>query len=121
MASGLALMFNIVIPRNFNSPYKALNIIDFWSRWHMTLTRFFTEYLYIPLGGNRKGKMRTYLNIMIVFLLSGLWHGANWTFILWGGLHGAANVLTRAFRSTWEKMNTVFQCCLLYTSPSPRD
>ena len=85
MAVGIGKMMNIDFPVNFNSPYKALTITDFWDRWHITLTRFFTKYVYIPLGGNRKGKCRTYLNMMAVFLLSGIWHGANWTFILWGG------------------------------------
>lgn len=85
MAIGIGRMMNIELPINFNSPYKATTISEFWKRWHMTLTRFFTRYVYIPLGGNRKGKIRTYINTMIVFLLSGLWHGASWTFVLWGG------------------------------------
>lgn len=85
MASGIALMLNINLPVNFHSPYKANTITEFWKRWHITLTRFFKKYVYIPLGGNRKGILRTYMNIMIVFLLSGLWHGASWCFILWGG------------------------------------
>lgn len=85
MATGIGKFFNIDLPMNFNSPYKAITITDFWKRWHMTMTRFFTTYVYIPLGGSRKGKIRTYINVMIVFLVSGLWHGANWTFILWGG------------------------------------
>lgn len=88
MAVGMAKMFNIDLPYNFNSPYKSKSIGEFWDRWHMTLTRFFTHYVYIPLGGSRKGKLRTYLNTMIVFVLSGIWHGANWTFILWGMMHG---------------------------------
>ena len=96
MAFGMSLMMNIDLPLNFNSPYKAQSVSDFWDRWHMTLTRFFTRYVYIPLGGNRKGTARTYLNIMTVFLLSGLWHGANWTFILWGAMHGMASVIERA-------------------------
>ncbi len=96
MATGIGRMMNIDITLNFNSPYKAVNISDFWKRWHLTLTRFFTKYVYIPLGGNRKGNMRTYVNIIIVFLVSGIWHGANWTFIVWGFLHGIAQVLTRA-------------------------
>lgn len=95
MAMGLGKFFNIDLPVNFNSPYKAADIGEFWKRWHMTLTRFFTTYLYIPLGGNRKGKFRTYLNVMIVFTVSGLWHGADWSFVLWGMLHGAAQVLHR--------------------------
>lgn len=88
MAAGVAGMLNIELPRNFNSPYKAKSIGEFWDRWHMTLTRFFTRYVYIPLGGSRKGKVRTYINTMIVFLLSGLWHGAEWNFVFWGFLHG---------------------------------
>ena len=95
MAMGIGKMMNIDIAINFNSPYKATNIVDFWKRWHITLTRFFTRYIYFPLGGNRKGLLRTYINIFIVFFVSGIWHGANWTFIVWGGLHGFANVITR--------------------------
>lgn len=95
MAYGIGLFFNIELPINFNSPYKARSIMDFWDRWHMTLTRFFTQYVYIPLGGNRKGAIRTYSNVLIVFLVSGLWHGANWTFILWGALHGICSVFER--------------------------
>ena len=100
MATGIGKMMNINITMNFNSPYKAININDFWKRWHITLTRFFTRYVYIPLGGNRKGTVRTYVNIMIVFLVSGIWHGANWTFIVWGLLHGVAQVLTRILDKT---------------------
>ncbi len=88
MAVGLALMFGVRLPLNFNSPYKAVNIIDFWRRWHMTLSRFLRDYVYIPLGGNRHGKFRRYLNVMTTMLLGGLWHGAGWTFVFWGGLHG---------------------------------
>ncbi len=95
MARGLGLMFNIRIAVNFLSPYKAANITEFWERWHITLSRFFTRYLYIPLGGSRKGTLRTYVNIMIVFLCSGIWHGAGWTYLLWGFMHGLLSVLTR--------------------------
>lgn len=109
MAMGIGYMFNIELPQNFNSPYKATSITDFWGRWHMTLTRFLTTYIYIPLGGNRKGKIRTYINIMIVFLVSGIWHGANWTFILWGFLHGFFNCLNRLFRKSWEQLEKVTQ------------
>ena len=107
MAIGIGKMMNIDIAINFNSPYKAIGIIDFWKRWHITLTRFFTKYIYIPLGGNRKGNVRTYVNIMIVFLISGIWHGANWTFIVWGLLHGVANVITRAIdkKTGWFSLN----------------
>lgn len=104
MAIGLGKLFNIDIPINFQSPYKALNISDFWKRWHITLTRFLTSYLYIPLGGNRKGKWRTCLNVMVVFTLSGLWHGADWTFVLWGALHGSAMVLYRLNRERADRM-----------------
>ena len=95
MARGIGKMLNIEIPVNFNSPYKAANIVDFWKRWHITLNRFFTKYVYIPLGGNRKGQGRTYLNLMVVFLLSGLWHGAGWNYLVWGAMHGMLYVLTR--------------------------
>lgn len=88
MAIGISLLFGIKLPLNFYSPYRAINIIDFWRRWHMTLSRFLKDYLYIPLGGNRKGKFRRYTNLMITMLLGGLWHGANWTFVVWGFLHG---------------------------------
>lgn len=98
MAVGLGRMMNLELPINFDSPYKACTITEFWDRWHKTLTRFFTRYIYIPLGGNRKGKLRTYRNVMTVYLISGLWHGANWTFILWGCLHGVFSVLTRHFK-----------------------
>jgi alginate O-acetyltransferase complex protein AlgI len=88
MAIGLAAMFGVVLPLNFYSPYKALNIIDFWRRWHMTLSRFLRDYLYIPLGGNRRGSARRYLHLMVVMAIGGIWHGAGWTFAAWGGLHG---------------------------------
>ena len=95
MAKGIAGMFGMRIANNFNSPYKAVNIVDFWKRWHITLSRFFTKNIYIPLGGNRKGEGRMYLNYLIVFFLSGLWHGAGWNFILWGMMHGALYVVTK--------------------------
>lgn len=88
MAMGLGKMFNIELPMNFNSPLKSRSMKELWQRWHMTLTRFFTQYVYIPLGGSRKGKTRTLINVFIVFMLSGLWHGANWTFVVWGMLQG---------------------------------
>lgn len=95
MAKGIAGMFGMKIANNFNSPYKAANIVEFWKRWHITLSRFFTKNIYIPLGGNRKGKGRMYLNYLIVFFLSGLWHGAGWNFILWGMMHGILYVVTK--------------------------
>lgn len=88
MAIGAGRMFGIKLPINFNSPYKAVNISDFWRRWHITLSNFLRDYLYIPLGGNRKGEIRRYCNLMITMLIGGLWHGAGWNFIIWGGLHG---------------------------------
>lgn len=95
MAIGSALIFNINLPINFNSPYRALSIQDFWRRWHITLSRFLRDYLYIPLGGNRSGGFRTYANLFITFLLGGLWHGASWMFVIWGALHGAALIVHR--------------------------
>ena len=105
MAIGLGQMLNIDLPVNFNSPYKSLTITDFWNRWHMTLSRFFTRYVYIPLGGNRKGNVRTYINLFIVFLLSGFWHGAAWTFVLWSVLNGIFVIVTRMFRKNFEDMH----------------
>lgn len=104
MAIGAALLFNIRLPINFNSPYKALSIQDFWRRWHMTLSRWLRDYLYIPLGGNRKGPSRTYLNLFTTFLLGGLWHGAGWTFVLWGALHGTALMVHRLWNSMGLRM-----------------
>jgi D-alanyl-lipoteichoic acid acyltransferase DltB (MBOAT superfamily) len=95
MARGLGYCFNIQIPVNFVSPFKSKNMVEFWKRWHVTLGRFFTRYVYIPLGGNRKGEMRMLLNVFIVFMLSGIWHGAGWTFVLWGSMHAILQVITR--------------------------
>ena len=96
MATGLARMFGIHLPRNFDSPYRALTIGEFWKRWHITLTSFLRECVYFPLGGSRKGAKRTYLNILFVFLISGLWHGVGWGFLIWGLGHGALQCLERA-------------------------
>ena len=119
MALGMGKMFNLELPFNFNSPYKAKSVNEFWDRWHMTLSRFFLHYVYIPLGGSRKGRIRTYVNTAIVFLLSGIWHGANWTFILWGIIHGFFNVcekmLTDIFKKTKivkSKINKRISCVL---------
>lgn len=98
MAIGLSRLFNVKLPLNFNSPYKAANIIDFWRRWHMTLSAFLRDYLYIPLGGNRKGPMRRHINLLTTMLLGGLWHGAGWNFVLWGGLHGLYLVINHGWR-----------------------
>lgn len=97
MAIGLGLIFGLRLPINFLSPYKAVSITDFWRRWHITLSSFLRDYLYIPLGGNKKGRLRQYVNLMIVMLLGGLWHGAGWSFVVWGGLHGLALALNRAW------------------------
>ena len=99
MAIGLGRIFGIRLPANFFSPYKADSIIEFWRRWHMTLSRFLRDYLYFPLGGNRKGKPRRYINLMITMLLGGLWHGASWTFVFWGGLHGAYLCINHAWHA----------------------
>lgn len=107
MAIGIGYLFNVELPANFNSPYKADSITEFWGRWHMSLTRFLRTYIYIPLGGNRKGMARTCLNVMIVYLVSGIWHGANWTFILWGLLHGGLCCLNRLFTKSWEKLGVI--------------
>ena len=98
MALGAAALFNIKLPFNFNSPYQSLDIQEFWRRWHITLGRFLRDTIYLPLGGNRRGASRSALNLMATFLLGGLWHGANWTFVAWGALHGAGQVCLRALR-----------------------
>jgi alginate O-acetyltransferase complex protein AlgI len=101
MAIGLALLLGYQLPQNFNRPYLALSLQDFWRRWHMTLSRWLRDYLYIPLGGNRGGRLRTYRNVMITMLLGGLWHGASWTFLLWGGIHGTALSVERFARERY--------------------
>ena len=107
MAIGLSRMFGIHLPLNFNSPYKATSAVDFWRRWHMTLSRFLRDYLYIPLGGNRKGPARRYFNLMATMLLGGLWHGAGWTFVAWGGLHGLYLVINHAWERTGLRLPRV--------------
>ena len=99
MAIGLSRLFNIRLPFNFDSPYRAASMIDFWRRWHMTLSAFLRDYLYIPLGGNRCGQVRRHINLMLTMLLGGLWHGANWTFVAWGGLHGVFLVINHLWRA----------------------
>ena len=106
MAIGVALLLNIKLPTNFNSPYKATDIQDFWRRWHITLSRFLRDYIYIPLGGNRKGDFRTSENLMATFILGGLWHGASWTFVFWGFLHGMALVIHRLWSRLGIKLST---------------
>ena len=101
MAIGLGLMFNIKLPINFNSPYKAISISDFWRRWHITLSNFLRDYLYIPLGGSRRTELRCSSNLMITMLLGGLWHGAGWNYVIWGGLHG----VYLSINHWWRKLN----------------
>jgi len=114
MAIGAALLFNIRLPINFNSPYKALSIQDFWRRWHITLSRFLRDYLYIPLGGNRGGQWRTCTNLMLTFILGGLWHGAGWMFVCWGALHGAALVAHRLWQQLGHRMPAVLAWVLTF-------
>ena len=104
MAIGLSRMFGVQLPLNFNSPYKAHNISEFWRRWHMTLSRFLRDYLYVPLGGNRKGPARRYVNLFTTMLLGGLWHGAGWTFVAWGALHGFYLIINHAWIAARESL-----------------
>lgn len=104
MAIGIGRMFNINLPLNFNAPYRAVNFQDFWRRWHMTLNRFLTQYVYIPLGGSRVKERQVFLNIFLVFFISGIWHGAGWTFIIWGILHGVGVMICRRWKNTGGKM-----------------
>jgi alginate O-acetyltransferase complex protein AlgI len=103
MAIGLSRLFGIQLPLNFNSPYQATNISEFWRRWHMTLSRFLRDYLYIPLGGNRNGTLRRYCNLAITMLLGGLWHGAGWTYVIWGGLHGLYLIVHQVWQQVRPK------------------
>ncbi|HEV2977953.1 MAG TPA: MBOAT family O-acyltransferase [Casimicrobiaceae bacterium] len=105
MALGASRMFGIVLPLNFNSPYKARSVIDFWRRWHITLSRFLRDYVYIALGGNRKTSSRRYVNIMATMLIGGLWHGAAWTFVVWGGLHGVYLLVNHGWRALRKYIN----------------
>lgn len=106
IAMGVAAFFGYDLPLNFDSPYKAVNIMDFWKRWHKTLTDFLTKYVYIPLGGNRKGAFRMYVNFLIVFFVSGIWHGAGWQFVVWGMMHGGLYVITRVVSGCSRKKET---------------
>ncbi len=114
MATGIALLFNIKLPINFNSPYKALNIQEFWRRWHITLSRFLRDYIYIPLGGSRKGQLKTFINLMATFILGGLWHGAGWTFIFWGLLHGIAVIVYRLWSRIGIKLPNWMSLCITF-------
>lgn len=113
IAIGTSKLFGIDLMTNFKSPYFSKSIKEFWSRWHISLSTWFKDYLYIPLGGNRKGRLKTNINYMIVFLVSGLWHGANWTFIIWGALHGVVQVIENSF-AKWSKpkKKNIFVSCL---------
>ena len=103
MAIGLSRLFNVELPLNFNSPYKASSLIDFWRRWHITLSNFLRDYLYFSLGGNRNGPLRRYVNLLLTMVLGGLWHGASWNFVLWGGLHGLGLVVNHGWRSASQR------------------
>ncbi len=128
MALGIGRMFNIVLPENFHSPYKALSVRDFWGRWHITLSRFLRDYVYIPLGGNRWGVPKTLRNLFVTFLIGGLWHGAGWTFVAWGALHGLALCLHRLWQLSGRKLpsllawfvtfNFVNVCWVFFRAPS---
>jgi len=118
MAIGLALLLGFVFPQNFNRPYRARSFREFWRRWHMTLSRFLRDYLYIPLGGNRGGPWQTARNLMATMLLGGLWHGAAWGFVLWGGLHGSYLAVERLLRGrahlpAWASWAIVFHGVVL--------
>lgn len=115
MAIGISYMFNIVLPLNFNSPYKACCVGEFWHRWHMTLSRFLRDYIYIPLGGNRVGNVRLYANIFAVFLIGGIWHGAGWTFVVWGCMHGFIMMCEKFYQSHFPKMNKVLAWILTFS------
>jgi alginate O-acetyltransferase complex protein AlgI len=107
MAIGLSWMFNIRLPFNFDSPYQAANISDFWRRWHISLSTFLRDYLYVPLGGNRKGRVRRYVNLAATMVLGGLWHGASWSFVLWGSLHGLYLVINHGWRALLDRAGLV--------------
>ena len=114
MAMGAALLFNIKLPINFNSPYKSTNIRDFWKSWHITLSRFLRDYIYIPLGGNKKGSFKMYSNLFTTFLIGGLWHGAGWTFIFWGAMHAFAIIAHRIWTNTGVKLNNIISWFLTF-------
>lgn len=109
MAVGLGFLFGIRIPQNFNSPYQALDPSDFWRRWHISLSTCLRDYVYVPLGGNRRGELTTYRNLLLTMLIGGLWHGASWTFVVWGAYHGALLALYRRFSSLWDRLPAAFR------------
>ena len=114
MAVGLGCLFGVRLPQNFNSPYKAVDIADFWQRWHISLSSCLRDYLYIPLGGSRGRSWLTYRNLMFTMLLGGLWHGPNWTFVFWGGYHGFLLILNRSFETFWLRVNVLFRRALTF-------
>ena len=116
MAVGLSRMFGFVIPMNFNSPYLSESITDFWRRWHISLSTWLRDYLYIPLGGNRHGPKRTYFNLAFVMVLGGLWHGANWTFVIWGAFHGSLLAFERALgkRTVYKEFPKSFRVAITF-------
>lgn len=114
MAVGVARVFGVRLPVNFFSPYKSTSIIEFWRRWHITLSRFLRDYLYIGLGGNRRGKLRRYLNLLLTMVLGGLWHGAGWPFVVWGGLHGVYLLINHAWRSLVRRTGVNVSASVLY-------
>ncbi len=116
MAIGISKILGFDIKANFNLPYIAKNVSDFWKRWHISLSSWFQDYLYIPLGGSRKGKSRTYFNLMVVMLISGLWHGAGWTFIVWGGLHGLSSCIVKAFGKSLDKQGNAVNIVFTFIS-----
>ena len=114
MAIGLGRLFNIELPQNFSSPYKSTSPSDFWERWHITLSRWLRDYLYISIGGNRRGRLRTAINLMGTMVLGGLWHGANWTFVLWGGYHGVLLVVFRTQQERWSRVAVPIQRAVMF-------
>lgn len=116
MATGLGLMFGFVFAKNFDSPYKAVSITEFWRKWHISLSTWLKDYLYIPLGGNRKGNVRTYINLALVMLLGGLWHGASWNFLIWGGIHGGYLAFERMLgkESIYHRLPKLLQICITF-------
>src|SRR5690606_6858981 len=108
MAIGIAMLMGFVLPPNFRTPYKSGSVTEFWRRWHISLSTWLRDYLYISIGGNRNGKFRTYLNLFITMLLGGLWHGASWKFVIWGILHGLALVVERLFKNLFSIPKNVF-------------
>jgi len=115
MACGVAQMFNLKIINNFEDPYQSYSILEFWKSWHISLTTFLRNYIYFPLGGSKKGKFRTFFNILVIFLISGFWHGASWTFVVWGAVHGVFNIIMRICSKAWDKLHSAFRWLINFT------